>query len=183
MRTILGCAAALALFALGACGSGGATPAPSPTTMSDAEILAIGKQAAQCVRENGIPDFPDPYVDHGRLKLPEDQQQALESKFSPQVLDQAVQACQSILDRLPTSALESEDGGGQGHVPGPGDVEALRKFAQCMRENGITDFPDPKADGSFPLRGTAIETEGKSPRMIAGFQACQKYWDGGLTFS
>src|SRR5690348_13201920 len=100
MRTFLRCAAAVALLALGACsGGGGATPTPSPTTMSDADILAIGKQAAQCVRENGIPAFPDPYVDHGRLKLPEGQEQELEGKYSQQLLDQAMQACKSILDK------------------------------------------------------------------------------------
>jgi hypothetical protein len=183
MRTILRCAAALALFALGACSGGGATPSPAQSTMSDAEILAIGKQAAQCVRENGVPGFPDPYVENGHLKLTEDQEREIEGKFSQQVLDQAVQACQSILDRLPDSALRDSEGGGNDQVPGPGDVEALRKFAQCMRENGLPEFPDPKADGSFPVRGTAIETEGKSDRMIAGMQACQQYWSGGLTFS
>jgi hypothetical protein len=150
--------------------------------MSDAEILAIGKQAAACVRENGIPAFPDPYVDHGRLKLPQGQEQELEGKYSQQLLDQAMQACKSILDKLPDSAIR-EEGGNDDHAPGPGDVEALRKFAQCMRENGVPEFPDPKADGTIPLRGTPLENEGKSQRMIAGFQACQQYWSGGLAVS
>jgi hypothetical protein len=30
----------------------------------------------------------------------------------------------------------------------------LLRFAGCMREHGLTDFPDPKADGMFLLVGT-----------------------------
>ncbi len=130
-----------------------------------------------------MPAFPDPYVDHGRLKLPEDQMTALESQNSKQVLDQAQQACRSLLDKLPESALRDSGQNGGPNVPGPGDVDALRKFAQCMRDNGIPEFPDPKADGSFPLRGTPLQTEGKSQRMITALQACNKYWSGGITFS
>jgi hypothetical protein len=51
-----------------------------------------------------------------------------------------------------------------------------------MRENGVPEWPDPNADGSFPS-GSVLETEGKSPRIVAGFRACQQYYSGKLRTS
>jgi hypothetical protein len=188
MRTLHRSVAALALVMLVAgCGtSGPGDPAdPSSTTMSDADVLVIGKQVAQCLRDNGVPEFPDPIVDeHHQLQLPDDMEAQLETRYPPQTLERAQQACQSLFDQLPESAI-----GGNGpndadsDAPGPGDVEALRQWAACAREHGFPDWPDPKADGSFPLSGTPIAAEGKSPRMIAVFDACQQFWSGGFTFS
>jgi hypothetical protein len=172
------------LLMLAACGSGNnGTPNATPSTMSDGEILAIGKQLAQCIRDNGVPGLPEPYVEKGRLKLPEEQLQQIESQYSDQVIDQAMQACKSIVDKLPDGALNEGGDDGDERRPGPGDVEAIRKFAQCVRENGIPEFPDPKADGTIPLRGTPLEAEGKSERLGAAFQACRKHWEGGLAIS
>jgi hypothetical protein len=177
---------ALALVLAAACAPGQpGSPDPSPTVMSDAEILTIGKELAQCIRNNGVPDFPDPYVDRGRLQLPEGSEDQMEAKYPQQVLDQALQSCQPIMYRLPESAIkgESESQEDDEGIPGPEDVEALRKFAQCIRENGIPDWPDPKSDGSVPLRGTPLEGEGKSPRTVAAYQACSKHWSGKISFS
>ncbi|GEM_PF-701177 len=187
MRTFLRCAAAVAVITLAACspgGSGGSAD-PSPTTMSDADVLALGKDVAQCFRDNGIPEFPDPIVDNnGQLQLPNNMETQLETLYSQQVLEQAQQACQSLFDRLPESAIGGENSvSDDPRAPGPGDVEALRKWAECARQNGIPDFPDPKADGSFPLIGTPLEAEGKSPRMLRVFEACQQHWSGGITYS
>ncbi|BCB78036.1 hypothetical protein GCM10022251_36620 [Phytohabitans flavus] len=173
---------------LAGCGLTGASDAaePSPTAMADAEILSIGKEVATCIRSNGVPEFPDPYVEEGHLLLPDQVEQDIEAKYPEDVLERALAACQSIMDRLPESALKSDGGGESTGEPGPPtaeDVDALRKFAQCMRDNGVPDWPDPKADGSFPLAGSPIETEGKSPRIIAGFDACGKHYDGKLAFS
>jgi hypothetical protein len=185
MRLLQGCAAAAMLLTLAACGASGsgAPTGGSPTTMSSADVLSLGKQVAQCFRDNGIPEFPDPIIDDdGQLHLPGNMEQQLENVYPQQVLDQVQQACQSLMDQLPESAI---GGGGNNNpdAPGPGDVEALRQWAECARQNGFPDWPDPKADGSFPLRGTPYETEGKSQRMLAVFEACRQYWDGGFTLS
>jgi hypothetical protein len=34
--------------------------------------------------------------------------------------------------------------------------EKAVKFAECMRENGYPDFPDPKASGEFPTFGISV---------------------------
>jgi hypothetical protein len=31
--------------------------------------------------------------------------------------------------------------------------------------------------------GTPLAAEGKSARLLAVFQACAKYWDGGISYS
>jgi hypothetical protein len=35
----------------------------------------------------------------------------------------------------------------------------LVRFAACMRQHGLTDFPDPKPDGIFWLANTNARTE------------------------
>jgi hypothetical protein len=44
-----------------------------------------------------------------------------------------------------------------------------------MRQHGLTDFPDPRADGVFDLTGTSLATEGKSERFRNASEACQQY--------
>jgi hypothetical protein len=187
MRTLLRCAVALTLVVLSACSSGGSGDSanPSPTTMSDAEILTIGKQVARCFRDNGVPTFPDPRVEDGRLVLPEAMEAQIEGQYSQQVLEQAQHACQNIMDQLPASAIRGEEEAREPdeNLPGPGDVDALRKFAHCMRENGLPEWPDPKADGSFPLMGTPLEQEGKSQRVRDAAEKCQQHWHGSITYS
>jgi len=178
--------ALLAAAALSACDPlGGGTATPTATAMSDAEILAIGREAVQCFRDNGVPTIPDPILENGRLTFPDGVEEQIEEQYSEQLLDQAQQACQSIIDRLPQAAVggEPEAGTDDRPLPGPEDIEALRRFAECMRDNGVPDWPDPQADGSWPADGTPLTTEGKSPRILAGFDACRQYWPGSVWVS
>jgi hypothetical protein len=167
----------LIAFLAGCSGTPAASASPSPTVMSNDQILAIGREAAQCMREHGIPDFPDPIIDqHGQLQLPS----TAAGEHAKQALNDhpdAQRACLPILDRLPPNVAGRSQGPGQFSQE---DLANLLKFAQCLRRNGIPDWPDPKADGSFPISGTPLETEGKSARIRAGFQACKQYWDKGI---
>ncbi len=168
----------IALTFLGGCGSGPAGSAgASPTAMSNDQILAIGREAAQCMRQHGIPDFPDPVVDqHGQVQLP-DNAAGEHAKQEMNNNPDAQRACEPILDRLPPNARGASRGPGQFSQE---DLANLLKFAQCLRQNGIPEWPDPKADGSFPIVGTPLETEGKSARLRAATQACKQYWDKGI---
>ena len=169
-----------ALVLLSGCSGNRANPGAQPSTISDAEILAIGKQLAECARNNGVPDFPDPYVEKGKLRFSAEVEQALQGRYSQQVLDQAEQACKSIMDRLPESAIRSDSG--EADDPQQ-DVETMKKLAQCMRDNGIPEWPDPKADGSFPVAGTPLDAEGKSERVLAAGEKCKQYWTGSIRYS
>lgn len=194
MRAMLRYAAVAVLLLPAACsgGAGSASPTASAATMSDADLLALGKQLAQCYRDNGVADFPEPYVDDGRLAVTEAQMEAIE-QYTDEQQNRAEQACKSIYDKLPQGAIKSgaED---DPPVAGPEDVEALRKFAQCIREQGLTDWPDPNADGTFPLRGTKYgppEGGGGPDRQPvvpdaqqrAAHKACEQHYSGNIRIS
>jgi hypothetical protein len=151
----------------GSPGSASATPPPS----SDAQIRTIGQQYSQCVRDHGLPNYPDLVDDGGHLTLPNDgnadaNRQALRDRQD--ILD----ACKSILDKLPANAQKQPQLSDQ-------DRQNLLKFAQCMRQNGVPEWPDPRANGSFPILGTPLqsETEAKSARIVNAERACRQYWD------
>ncbi|MDI6101061.1 hypothetical protein QLQ12_20825 [Actinoplanes sp. NEAU-A12] len=184
MRIVARCLAAAMLVTLAACSTGTAGPPAPASSMSEADLLAIGKELVQCMRDNGLPDIPDPYVEKNRLKLPDGEQKVMEEKYTEQQFDTAEQACQSVADKLPQGAIESgeKEAGGP---PGPGDVEALTRFAECIRQNGVPEWPDPAADGRFPLRGTPLEKENPedSPRLKGALDACQNLWGGGISIS
>ena len=107
----------------------------------------------------------------------------IEGRYPAAVLEQAQQSCQSLFDQLPESAIGGGSESSGDDVPGPEDVEALRRLPRASAANGIPEWPDPKADGTFPLIGTPLEAEGKSPRMIVASEACQQHWGGGITSS
>ena len=47
-----------------------------------------------------------------------------------------------------------------------GSRKAALKFARCMRANGVSDFPDPSANGTFQFSGGS--GGGVDPRLYAG---------------
>jgi hypothetical protein len=83
---------------------------------------------AKCMRSNGVPNFPDPtagggFLFHGRAGLID----------SPSF--KAAQAkCHKLLPPGP----------GSGPPPSAQTLAHFLKVAQCMRKNGVYDFPDPR---------------------------------------
>jgi hypothetical protein len=173
-----------ALPALAACTSGDpqAAPSASPSAMTDAQIQVLVNDLVQCIRDNGAPGMPDVTVRDGKVEPPDEN--AVDEATKTNV-ETAMEACKSVRDRIPPSVLEEgqQEGqrAGERRVPTAEDVPALRQWAKCIRENGIPEWPDPLADGSFPLTGTPLESEGKSPRLMAAWEACKQHWDGGIT--
>jgi hypothetical protein len=124
----------------GSAESGGAdntagTDSGSPTSSDDP--LQVALAFAQCMRDNGVPDFPDPVArDDGSIFMtgpPSDDPD----------LQPAQETCQS---EVPAAAA----------VDAPDEEEVARtqdrmlEFAACMRDHGF-DFPDPDFgdDGTF----------------------------------
>ncbi|MFC6014588.1 hypothetical protein ACFP2T_00040 [Plantactinospora solaniradicis] len=170
------------ILMVAACGgdnaAGGSEPPSTNKTVDTAEILNLGKQLAQCYRDNGIAEMPEPYLEDGKLQLPADRVDALQTKYSEAKMNQVEDACKDIASKLPQGSL----GGGSENdpkVPGPGDVEALRKYSQCMRDNGVPEWPDPNAEGKFALKGTGLATE-NSQRMSDAIAKCKQYWSGAI---
>jgi hypothetical protein len=154
------------LTGLGGCGAGGGDPTPSASAaaMSDEQLLAIGREYAQCARENGL-TVDEPSVEDGRLRVP------LVVPEGQEAAPPAVPAeCESILRRLPEGVL--------GRAPvSAADVERIERFSQCVREHGIPQWPDPNPDGSIPLTDPSIV---KSDLFQNARRACQHLYDGEL---
>jgi hypothetical protein len=167
--------AVLVVLAATACSSGGgASPGASPSPTPDAQrMLEIGRRLSQCARDHGYPDFPDPEVNGDKLEY------LAPSADGKKELDAiaAIPECKTIRDQL--RALTNSD------IPTPSaaDLAKLRTFAQCIRDNGIPDWPDPKADGSFPIIGTPLEAEGQSERFFNALDACKHIYDRRITTS
>jgi hypothetical protein len=150
---------AVALLVLAACG-GSATPSPR-AAVPVAAISATWHRYTQCVRDHGVPDMPDPTVDdHGRVTFPDS---------APRVPDAVVQQCGAILDGLP------------GQPNAPVDVATRTRFAQCMRQQGIADFPDPDAQGRFHLppsldQGGTLKSSARWPQVQRAMDGpCRQY--------
>lgn len=160
----------LAVFAgIAGCGSDGAAPSKSSSassaTMSDEQILTVGREFAQCMRDHGI-SVGEPTVDQGRLKVPF---ATPAQQGAPPPKPETPATCQSILNRLPRSAMEDPPVTAE-------DIDKLEKFSQCVRQNGIPEWPDPKSDGHFALGGTSIDL--KSDAFQTAKKACQQHYDG-----
>jgi len=125
--------AALALIALISAGCGSNAPAETGTASSTASAGSgaekkLTKQEkavkfAGCLRANGVPHFPDPEP-NGDTNFGVDVTRAVWMK--------AVDACKSL---KPPGALSSKRT--------PKQQSASLRFAQCVRKNGVKDFPDP----------------------------------------
>src|SRR5947209_12876779 len=142
----------LAIAALVACGQPSASQAETPAQ--------IWRELAACVRAHGDPSFPDPSVDgQGQPHFPAGVEKPPAATIA---------ACQSIYDRLPAPVRNG----------GAPDSQMEIKFAQCMRAHGLTDWPDPQADGSYRLPAD-LQSETKSgpvwERIKAGWDACTQF--------
>jgi hypothetical protein len=76
-----------------------------------------------------------------------------------------------------TQSSQSPNGsGGAANAGGSTHAEALR-YSQCMRSHGITDFPDPNANGHFAIHsaGPNSDLDRNNPVFQTAEQACQRY--------
>jgi hypothetical protein len=118
----------------------------------------VGGEMAQysaCMRANGVADFPDPNA-HGQILYGG-------ISVSKAVWVKAVGACR---DLAPSDWM-----GGAGRTPEQQD--AALKFAQCMRDNGVPDFPDP-ATKDDPLIDTSKMRGDVSARSIPELKPAQE---------
>jgi len=113
-------------------GAGCGSNAPAETGAAGSSGAAGHQQAtdrdkavkfAECMRANGVSDFPDPNAS-GEF--------VYGVSVSPAVFKRAVDACKDLQPPGTLSAKRSPEQQKEGLT-----------FAQCIRENGVKDFPDP----------------------------------------
>jgi hypothetical protein len=85
------------------------------------------------MRDNGVTEFPDP-DGSGSLTIDAIANRTSVDTDSAQ-FDQAMTACKDL-----------EPSGFTGHTRTPGQQAAALELAQCIRDNGVKDFPDPTKD-------------------------------------
>ncbi|UNM16640.1 hypothetical protein J4032_21110 [Streptomyces formicae] len=97
---------------------------------SDAEQA---QEFVDCMRANGV-DMEDPDPATGKLNLGA----AMGPGADPQAMRKAMEACRDTMPQaLKDKAAEKPDAQ---------ELESLKKFAACMRENGV-DIEDPGPEG------------------------------------
>lgn len=161
-------AAAASLLA----GCGGSISSPpggqGPSTASTQDAAALAHQVAQCIRDHGVPGFPDlVQTAGGGWDVP---------SGTPLPPAAAQEACKSLSDQLP--------GGSSGHKPEPPKVtaeqmDAWRKWSQCVRQQSIPDWPDPNPDGTFTLP-SRLANDNSIPEKVFGLTACTPLRPQGL---
>lgn len=189
-RVVLAAVAALLVTGVSACTGTDDPAVPSvasaPTvTEAPADRLAQELEFVACMRAAGITSMPDP--------VPGDTSGRSAVRYAIDVLrlgsDETFQAaldgCVALLPEPKPQERADED-----------EVEALRQTAQCMRDNGVPDFPDP-VDGELkfgfyvdpaeepstdPTTLGVIGADGVyeldlgNPVVVAAWQACQDYY-------
>jgi hypothetical protein len=100
---------------------------------------------SECMRANGVSDFPDP---NASGEFP-----SYGVSVSPAVWRKAVAACKALQPPGTLSAKLT-----------PAQESAALKFARCIRENGVKDFPDP-VNGQPLVDTTRIPSSNKPGGM------------------
>jgi hypothetical protein len=174
MRPKTWAVAALAIVVVSAgCGgtrsSGGNDTAATQSTVSSgvnstATTRAKAVKFAECMRANGVSAFPDPDAS-GALTI-DTVANGSSLDTSSAAFKQAVSACKDL-----------EPPGFTGNQRSPQEQRAALAFAQCIRDNGVADFPDPvKGD---PLVDTnripSANKPGGMTILHAAMQKCGQY--------
>jgi len=151
---------ALAAAAAGCGGDDDASTASTAAATSAVQDRAVA--FATCMRENGVDEFPDPDAS-GELTI----DGVLNgSSIDPgsRTWTRAVEACRDLQPPGFTGDDEVTDE----------ERDTRLAFAECMRENGVRDFPDP-VDGE-PLVNTnripSAATESGMGVLNAAMRAC-----------
>ena len=155
--------------------STGCSNAPVTTGISsDGGANAAHEQAvkfAECMRDNGVREFPDPDAS-GTLTI-ETVANGTSIDTDSASFQRAITACKNL-----------EPAGFTGFARTPEQQQAALKFAQCIRDNGVKDFPDPAIDEPMidTNRIPSTETEGGMSILHAAMEKCRTYaGDAGVT--
>ena len=122
----------IAVVLISGCGS--TAPAGSGTSDPAAANHAKAVKFSECMRANGVSNFPDPDAS-GNLTIDQVANGSKIDTTSP-AWKHAISACKSL-----------EPSGFTGSKRSAQQQSVARQFARCIRQNGVPDFPDPSPDG------------------------------------
>ena len=159
--TVAGCSGAATVPTVGSGGGSASAGAGAGAGASLAEAVAY----SQCIRSHGVPNFPDP------VQTPSGHYGYRTSGIDPSstAFQRALQACRAL-----PSPWNSAD-----QQLSPAQQQAWLNWAQCIRVQGVSDFPDPTFSDS-EVHDSGIQSS--SPQLQSAMNACksQKPSVGGL---
>jgi hypothetical protein len=161
-----GTLAALAMVALigAGCSDGSAEPGSAGTGTRTKKATDRDKAVkfAQCMRDNGVSEFPDPDAS-GELTI--------DGVVNGSSLDPSTAAWKGAIAACKDLQPPGFTGGGERSAE---EQEAALEFARCIRDNGVKDFPDPAPDG--PLVDTnripSVAASGDLSILNAAMRTC-----------
>jgi len=136
---------------------------------------------SDCMRANGVPDYPDP-GSGGQLPKGNAQQFGV----SDSQLQAAERTCQHLLPDAESWQQQIQQCETAGVCPPSVVQQALtimREYAQCIRSHGVPDFPDPVLDSEgrpyFDVSGAGISHQfTHSPQFMAKDAECERQVGG-----
>jgi hypothetical protein len=134
------------------CGSHAASDTGSTETTAHTKAMRF----SACMRDNGVSEFPDPDAS-GAMTL------------DGVVNGSSIDPTSATWTKALAACKNMQPAGFTGKKATPKEQSVRLEFAQCMRDNGIKDFPDPTADG--PLIDTNRMPGAPAAHSIPGFDA------------
>jgi hypothetical protein len=160
LRSMLPLTALATLAAIGA-GCGGNDDSGGGNANAATQEKAV--KFAQCMRENGVSQFPDPDAS-GNLTI--------DGVLNGSSIDPDSSTWTAAVAACKTLQPPGFTGDGERSAE---EQEGALRFAQCIRENGVEDFPDPSP--GQPLVDTnripSANTAGGMSILNAAMQACR----------
>ena len=185
--------AALALLAAG-CGGGGRSPGVASLASSTTAAASTTENGAgsatqngatsslqshlvaysQCMRSNGVANFPDPQaLGGGSFKLHVQRDAASNPRFQA-----ASSACKHLLPAVGPVGSGQQETAQQQRIRLADELS----FARCIRRHGYARFPDPTAQGVLTV--AMVQAQGidvHSPAALKAVQECLPASHGWLT--
>jgi len=187
IRRVIPATGAIAAVVLLTAGCGGNSPTSTNTGSGAAaangsapkDVAASAYRYSACMRDHGVANFPDPKVHVSSngggstsvaVMIP-----AGSAKNSPQ-FKAAQTACRGILPQPSKSDLAQQAHDQQVHK------EDLLAFTKCLRDHGVTGFPDPNSQGELSLQQVqAAGIDLQAPSVKAAALTCVPSSNGGVT--
>jgi hypothetical protein len=138
--------------------SGGeGSPAANAATGSG-RAAQLWHDVAQCLRTHGHPGVKDPVINE--QGDPDFGAQGADVKRA--VMQLSATTCRAQIAALPAAEHR--------RPPTTAELHQMVLFSRCMREHGLPDWPDPRADGTFPLNQRLMRLDKRGTRTQ--MQAC-----------
>lgn len=169
---LAGPVAGAALLAAG-CGASSHPPASVGGGKGQQSGIEAAHRYATCMRNHGVTNFPDPVISTSANSVSVKIAVPASVGKSP-AFQTAQTACQGILAAL----------GNANPAEQRQHAQDLLAFARCLRAHGLTNFPDPNAQGKLTLAMiNAAGIDLHQPGVLTAASACVSVTHGAITMA